>query len=79
MFRNGWAAERMGGERLAAGILSAARTGAQTVVPALAGATLVLPTLGLPLLIAGGLKIVYDLALWLSFRQVRPPEEWTKA
>jgi hypothetical protein len=28
-----------------------------------------------PFLVAGGLKILYDLALWRSFRALRPPEE----
>ena len=32
---------------------------------------------GLPFVIAGGLKIVYDLLLYRSFRAVRPPEEVT--
>jgi hypothetical protein len=31
-----------------------------------------------PFFIAGGLKIVYDLALWQSFRANRPPEETAK-
>ena len=30
---------------------------------------------GWPLVICGGLKIVYDLALLAMFRRVRPPEE----
>ena len=32
-------------------------------------------TFGWPLLIAGVLKIVYDLLLLAAFRHVRPPEE----
>ena len=32
-------------------------------------------TLSVPFFLAGGLKIVYDLALWRAFRQRRPPEE----
>jgi hypothetical protein len=31
--------------------------------------------LGLPFFISGGLKIVYDLALFRSFRHMKPPEE----
>jgi hypothetical protein len=31
--------------------------------------------IGAPLVIGAGLKIVYDLALYASFRHVRPPEE----
>jgi len=30
---------------------------------------------GLPLLICGSLKIVYDITLLLSFRHMKPPEE----
>jgi hypothetical protein len=28
-----------------------------------------------PMIFSGALKIVYDLALWRSFRQHKPPEE----
>ncbi|HLH22004.1 MAG TPA: MFS transporter [Chloroflexota bacterium] len=64
------------GERAAAaGVLSVARNAAAAAAPALAGATLAVPALGLPFLLAGGLKIVYDLTIWSVFRQVRPPEE----
>lgn len=59
----------------AAGIMAVARTGAAAIAPAFAGATLAAPTLGLPFLIAGGLKVSYDLAVYLVFRGVRPPEE----
>jgi len=30
---------------------------------------------GVPFFVAGGLKIIYDLALWHNFRAVKPPEE----
>ena len=30
---------------------------------------------GWPLLLAGGLKVAYDLLLLVMFRNVRPPEE----
>jgi hypothetical protein len=30
---------------------------------------------GLPLVICGSLKIAYDLALLVSFRHIKPPEE----
>jgi hypothetical protein len=30
---------------------------------------------GVPFLVAGGLKILYDLVLWRSFRTLKPPEE----
>lgn len=59
----------------AAGLTSVARNASAAVAPALAGAALAVPALGLPFLIAGGLKIVYDLAILAAFRDVRPPEE----
>jgi MFS family permease len=62
----------------AAGLTSVARNGAAAVAPVFAGATLAIPALGLPFLIAGGLKIVYDLAILAAFRGVRLPEEMGK-
>lgn len=59
----------------AAGFTSVARSAAAAVAPAFTGATLAVPALGLPFLIAGGLKIVYDVALFAFFRGIRPPEE----
>src|SRR4029077_3600823 len=29
-----------------------------------------------PLVIGGGMKVAYDLALYRAFRKLRPPEEW---
>jgi len=58
-----------------AGLHSVARNTASAVAPAVAGLTLATPALGLPFLISGALKIVYDLALLAAFRHVRPPEE----
>jgi hypothetical protein len=40
-----------------------------------AGAGITIPSLGLPFLLAGGLKVVYDLWMFAVFRNVRPPEE----
>jgi MFS family permease len=63
-------------ERAAAGgLLHVSRSAAASAAPAFAGATLANPALGLPFLISGGLKIVYDLAIFAVFRNVRPPEE----
>jgi hypothetical protein len=52
---------------------------AAAVAPAFAGITLAVPTLGLPFVLAGTLKIVYDLAIFAVFRGVRPPEESARA
>ena len=47
----------------------------RAISPALAGVLLATPFTGLPLVICGVLKIVYDLALLFSFRHIKPPEE----
>jgi MFS family permease len=59
----------------AAGITNVPRSMASAAGPALAGALLSRTSFGWPLLIAGSLKIVYDLTLLGLFRSVRPPEE----
>lgn len=52
-------------ERSAAGgVTNVARSVGTTLAPALTGAAFAVPALGIPFLVAGGLKIVYDLALW---------------
>jgi hypothetical protein len=43
--------------------------------PMFAGYLLGLSSFGWPLILAGGVKIVYDLLLLAMFRTVRPPEE----
>jgi len=58
-----------------AGMLSVARNVGAAVAPVFTGAILAAPALGLPFLLAGGLKIVYDLWIFALFRRVRPPEE----
>jgi MFS family permease len=59
----------------AAGILSVARNAGAAVAPLFAGTLLAAPALGLPFLLAGGLKIIYDLWVFAVFRRVKPPEE----
>lgn len=64
-------------ERSAAnGVTGTARQIGTALAPLGLGAmTPALLLAGGPFFLAGGLKIVYDLALWRSFRRVRPPEE----
>jgi len=64
-------------ERSAAnGVTSTARSLGSALAPALAGRCLAVPALvSLPIFLAGGLKIVYDLALYRNFRHLKPPEE----
>ncbi|MBA4137157.1 MAG: MFS transporter [Opitutus sp.] len=64
-------------ERSAAnGVTGTARQLGTAIAPLCAG--LMTPAwllAGGPFFVAGGLKVIYDLALWRSFRRVRPPEE----
>ena len=63
-------------ERQAAASLTAVpRSLASALGPSLAGWMLGAATFAWPLLLAGALKIVYDLALLARFRHIRPPEE----
>jgi hypothetical protein len=59
----------------AAAYTNTARTITRPVAPLLAGAALRIG-LGAPFLIAGTLKSVYDIGLWVVFRKVplRPPD-----
>lgn len=59
----------------AAGALSVSRNAGAAIAPLFTGALLAAPTLGLPFLLAGGIKIIYDLWIYVVFRPVKPPEE----
>jgi MFS family permease len=61
----------------AASITNVPRSLAAAVPPLLAGWLLQHSTFGWPLVIAGVLKITYDLTLLAMFHDVRPPEEQT--
>jgi len=58
----------------AAGFTVSVRSLSQAVAPALAGATMAAAATPLPFVLAGGLKIVYDLLLFFRFRSVPLPE-----
>jgi MFS family permease len=63
----------------AAGVTGIARTTGAALSPLLAAPLLAVPGLAsLPFLLAGGLKIVYDLMLWRAFRSRRAPEDPTR-
>jgi len=64
-------------ERSAAnGITATVRSLGSGLAPSLAGMMLTTAALAsAPIYLAGGLKIIYDLALYRGFRQVKPPEE----
>ena len=60
----------------AAGVTGIARTTGAALSPSIAGPMLAISGLmGLPFVLAGTLKIVYDVLLYRSFRAVKPPEE----
>jgi MFS family permease len=60
----------------ASGITGVARTIGASLSPVFTGLFISNPALlGLPFVISGALKIVYDLALYFNFRAVKPPEE----
>jgi MFS family permease len=59
----------------AASVTAVPRSVASAISPAMAGILLTTAFSGLPLVVCGVLKIVYDLALLYSFRHVKPPEE----
>jgi MFS family permease len=59
----------------AASVTAVPRSLASAISPALSGALLSTSLAGLPLVICGVLKIVYDLSLLFSFRHIKPPEE----
>lgn len=59
----------------AASVTSVPRSLAAALSPALAGALFAAGYQAWPLIICGVLKILYDLALLWTFRDVRPPEE----
>lgn len=60
---------------MAAGVTNLVRLAAWTVAPTLAGLAMGALALGSPLVVGGGMKVLYDGMLFLSFRHVRPPEE----
>jgi MFS family permease len=61
----------------AASVTAVPRSLASAVSPTFAGLLLTSAFSGLPLVVCGTLKIVYDLALLFSFRHIKPPEEAT--
>lgn len=60
----------------AAGVTGTARTIGASLAPVFTGPLLANPALmGMPFIISGGLKIIYDLSLYQRFRALKPPEE----
>jgi len=59
----------------AAGFTNISRSIAQTFSPSLAGYAIATLWLGSPFVVAGGLKLVYDLSLYKVFHRLKPPQE----
>jgi len=59
----------------ASGVTNLVRLGGWAVAPAFAGALMQGASLGAPLLVGAGMKILYDLLLYRAFKEQRPPEE----
>lgn len=59
----------------ASGITSLVRLGGWAVAPFAAGFLMQGLSLATPLILGAGMKIGYDLLLWKSFRDLKPPEE----
>jgi MFS family permease len=60
---------------LASGVTHLVRLAGWAIAPAFAGLLMDEAALMLPLVVGAGLKILYDILLYLGFRRVRPPEE----
>src|SRR2546428_4781147 len=59
----------------AAGFTNVSRSIAQTFSPSIAGYAIATLWLGSPFVIAGGLKVAYDLSLYKIFHRLKPPRE----
>jgi hypothetical protein len=59
----------------ASGATNLVRLATWALGPAVAGWLMGGLALGVPLVAGAGLKVVYDLLLYASFRRLRPPEE----
>jgi len=62
----------------AAGITNTARNVAQAISPSLTGIVIQSLSLAGPFIIAGLIKIAYDIAIYLNFSKIKPPEEQSK-
>jgi predicted MFS family arabinose efflux permease len=62
----------------ASGVTNLTRNAAWAASSSLAGVFMQTIAFSAPLLLGGGLKIIYDILLWRAFRHVAPPEEKIK-
>jgi predicted MFS family arabinose efflux permease len=61
----------------ASGVTNLTRNGGWAAASSLSGIFMQQVAFSAPLMFGGGLKILYDVLLWRSFRHVKPPEEQT--
>lgn len=66
---------RPGERTFAAGVTNLTRNTAWAAASSVAGFFMQRVAFSAPLLLGGGLKIIYDALLWRAFRHVKPPEE----
>ena len=59
----------------ASGVTTIARSIGAALSPMLSGALLNASLISVPFFLSGGIKIIYDLTLYYSFRATKPPEE----
>jgi predicted MFS family arabinose efflux permease len=59
----------------ASGITHLVRLAGWALAPFVAGSLMSDVSLSFPLVLCGTLKIIYDVLLYVSFRQIHPPEE----
>jgi predicted MFS family arabinose efflux permease len=60
---------------IAAGVTNISRNVTQAISPSLTGVLIQSISLSAPFVIGGALKVAYDVALFLNFRNIKPPEE----
>jgi MFS family permease len=60
---------------IASGVTHLVRLGGWALAPFVAALMMVKGSIAMPLYVGAGMKIVYDLILWRSFKHIRPPEE----
>jgi hypothetical protein len=70
-----WLWSRRPRQATAASITAVPHSLASAISPTFAGLLLTTAFPGLPLIVAGSLKILYDFALLYSFHHLKPPEE----
>jgi MFS family permease len=63
----------------ASGVTGLVRLGGWAIGPFIAGALMQGVSLATPLFVGAAMKIGYDLMLWRSFRELKPPEERTES